>query len=235
VRINRREGGGALRALVAPHSQAGARPRLPPRGGNDRAVCAADAPERAYGRGRSVAAAGSRARMGPSRPRSAQILRRGARARDCRRRTTPPQSALHEPSHSSGNSAMPQQHGPRWPARPKSGRGGSCCPECACSRRNSSMRARIVLKSSAARGDRITLLPIRAPRRQRESAAGRRTIQAAGRARWAAATRAIMAAALPCRICSRAASPISASASALRVHEQPNSVPSVPHTMRSAP
>ena len=49
------------------------------------------------------------------------------------------------------------------------------------------------------------------------------------------ATRASIAAALPCRICSRASSPICASASAFLVQSQPNSVPSVPHTMRSAP
>src|SRR6266852_2354303 len=48
-------------------------------------------------------------------------------------------------------------------------------------------------------------------------------------------TRASIAAALRCRICSRASSPICASASAFLVQSQPNSVPSVPHTMRSAP
>ena len=37
------------------------------------------------------------------------------------------------------------------------------------------------------------------------------------------------------RICARASSPICASTSALLVHSQPNSVPSVPQTMRSAP
>ncbi len=49
------------------------------------------------------------------------------------------------------------------------------------------------------------------------------------------ASRDIIAAALLCKIFSRASSPICASASALLVHSQPNSVPSVPHTMRSAP
>src|SRR5262245_24243553 len=44
-----------------------------------------------------------------------------------------------------------------------------------------------------------------------------------------------IAAALRCKILARASSPISASASALLVHSQPNSVPSVPHTIRSAP
>ena len=50
---------------------------------------------------------------------------------------------------------------------------------------------------------------------------------------WRASTSS--AAALRCKIFSRASSPICASASALLVHSQPNSVPSVPHTMRSAP
>jgi hypothetical protein len=49
------------------------------------------------------------------------------------------------------------------------------------------------------------------------------------------ATRASIAAALRCRICSRASSPICASASAFLVQSTPNSLPSVPHTMRSAP
>src|SRR5919106_1582028 len=49
------------------------------------------------------------------------------------------------------------------------------------------------------------------------------------------ARRDIIAAALRCKIFARASSPICASASALLVHSQPNSVPSVPHTMRSAP
>ena len=49
------------------------------------------------------------------------------------------------------------------------------------------------------------------------------------------ASRDIIAAALSCKIFVRASSPIRASASALLVHSQPNSVPSVPQTMRSAP
>src|SRR5437867_10387959 len=49
------------------------------------------------------------------------------------------------------------------------------------------------------------------------------------------ASRDIIATALRCKIFARASSPIFASASALLVHSQPNSVPSVPHTMRSAP
>ncbi len=68
------------------------------------------------------------------------------------------------------------------------------------------------------------------------AAAGRGRDQAAALAGCAAlATRASIAAALRCRICSRASSPICASASAFLVQSQPNSVPSVPHTIRSAP
>ena len=59
--------------------------------------------------------------------------------------------------------------------------------------------------------------------------------QAAAFSPGAVPMRASIAAALRRRICSRASSPISASASALRVQSQPNSVPSVPHTIRSAP
>src|SRR5207249_279595 len=49
------------------------------------------------------------------------------------------------------------------------------------------------------------------------------------------ASRDIIAVALRCKIFSRASSLICASASALLVHSQSNSVPSVLHTMRSAP
>jgi len=59
------------------------------------------------------------------------------------------QNALHDPSHSSGKRLLPQAQGPRWNATLSvvgAGWSGSL------SRRNSSMRLRIVLKSSAARG-----------------------------------------------------------------------------------
>ena len=63
---------------------------------------------------------------------------------------SPPQSALHDPSHSSGNKLLPQQQGPRSTTMLVAVVGVDCSGSL--SRRNSSMRVRIVVKSSAARG-----------------------------------------------------------------------------------
>src|SRR5260370_10605253 len=75
-------------------------------------------------------------------------------------------------------------------------------------------------------GTELALRGLRHDRRHHAAAGSRGEIRASG---------ASIAAALSCRIFSRASSPICASASALLVHSQPNSVPSVPHTMRSPP
>ena len=98
-------------------------------------------------------------------------------------------------------------------------RKGAPMRSCAAGRASGSSAMRVLC-----RGER----PVRHPHR-----GTRRTYSAAI---WRCpAARASIAAALRCRIRSRASSPISASSSALRVQSTPNSVPSVPQTMRSAP
>jgi hypothetical protein len=61
-----------------------------------------------------------------------------------------PHKNLHDPSHSSGKRLLPQAQGPRSTATTLPGAGAGCLGNF--SRFNSSNRARIVSKSSAARG-----------------------------------------------------------------------------------
>src|SRR6516225_11158997 len=84
-------------------------------------------------------------------------------------------------------------------------------------------------------GQQIRTNPPSVPAPSRKCAKGSLRQAAAFAPTTPSPARAMIAAALRWRIASRASAPISASSSAFRVQSTPNALPSVPHTIRSAP